>query len=74
MPKYETGSYFVYFFDRYGGRIKEKTLSAPSFVEGCKLGEKDKGKGSYVVLRVLYNSLDPHPTSVFALPVDEDER
>jgi hypothetical protein len=71
MPKYETGSYFVYFFDRYGGRVKDKTLSAPNFTQACALGEEHKGEGSFVAVRVLYNSLDPHPTVVPTIPEEE---
>lgn len=70
--KYKTGAYLVYFFDRYGGRVKDKTLSTKSFTHACAAGNEHKGEGSFVALRVIYNSLDPHPTTVVTIP-SEDE-
>jgi hypothetical protein len=63
--KYATGGYLVYVFDRYGARVREKTYTAPNYTKAREIGKEHKGDGSFAALRVLYNSLDPHPTSVF---------
>jgi hypothetical protein len=70
--KYQTGIYHVYIFDRYGARLRDKTLLAPNFIEGRKLGEEHKGDGSFTVQRVIYNSLDPHKTTVVTVPEKDD--
>jgi hypothetical protein len=70
MPKYETGPYLVYVFDRYGGRLKDQVFTAGSFTTAREIGREYQGDGSFAVLRVLQNSLDHHPAALY----DEDEQ
>ena len=61
--KYETGQYIVRIFDKYG--TAQQDLKAPNYIGAVQLGVGETaGGGSFVVLRVLHNSLDGHPTTV----------
>lgn len=71
--KYRAGSYTVRLFDRYGSKVKD--LPAESWTEAVNKGvaEVDPAKGSFAVLRCVFNSLDTHPTAVRNLESDEDQ-
>lgn len=60
MSKYATNEYIVRLFDKHGS--KRCDLPGENWLKSKKLGEEQMGDGSFVVLRVVYNSLDPHPT------------
>ena len=59
MAKYAPGAYHVILFDRFGGR--KDVIQAKSLLDGQRIGNqqlKDNDVyGSFVVLRVVYNSL-----------------
>lgn len=60
-PKYSTGLYTLIFFDRYGTKINTVTLSYGGALIAQEEGHKAIAEGlcaSFVVTRVLYNSLD----------------
>jgi hypothetical protein len=72
MAKYENGSYLCRMFDRYGTKLRD--LAAVNFTDAQELGYSQRGDGSFVILRVLFNSLDPHPTKARGhYDVDEDD-
>lgn len=55
--KYQTGSYIVIVFDKYGSKVDDHPGIATK-VEADQIGEQSKGDGSFVVLRVVTNSID----------------
>lgn len=61
MAKYSSDKYIVTLFDDVGSRLRSEDVT--SYTEGRELGERVKAAGegkSYAVLRVLYNSEEPH--------------
>jgi peroxiredoxin len=64
----ETGSYIVYFFNRYGTKLKDSTQFADSLMDARKLGaevlagaegfDRTHKPVSFAVDRRIYNSLD----------------
>lgn len=64
----ETGSYVVYFFNRYGTKLKDSTQAADSLLAARSLGvevlsgaegfDKMHKPVSFAVDRRIYNSLD----------------
>ena len=67
MSKYNTGSYHVVTFDKYGSKI-ETIIGATSYLEAVDLGnnamtlDPNAGVASFIVYRVLFNSLDKEDT------------
>jgi|GEM_PF-4377720 len=62
MNKYEPGLYQVLLFDRFGGKVD--TMLASGFIQGQKIGkdileEEPCLINSFIIVKVLYNSLDP---------------
>lgn len=60
-PKYATGNYTLIFFDRYGTKINTVIVSEAGLIKAQDAGHKAIADGlcaSFVVSRVLYNSLD----------------
>jgi hypothetical protein len=59
-----TGEYRVFFFDNYGGKIKEaKKVKAQGLIQAIKKGRrysKACAYNSFRVDRVIFNSLDGH--------------
>lgn len=58
---YSQGNYLVRFFDRYGSRCGDD-LQATHFIQAERIGRDVKDDecqvNSFVILRVLFNSLD----------------
>ncbi len=57
--KHLTGTYLVYFYDKYG--TKQDTVPADSFTQAEAVGDRGISQppyASYVVVRVLKNTLD----------------
>ena len=57
--KFETGKYLVFIYDPYG--TKQATVKADSFIDAVRKGTDmtlNPPLASYVILRVLANSLD----------------
>ena len=60
-PKYATGNYTLIFFDRYGTKINTVIVNEDGLLKAQDAGHKAIADGlcaSFVVSRVLYNSLD----------------
>jgi hypothetical protein len=59
-----TGDYRVFFFDSYGGKVKEaKKVKAQGLISAIKKGRrycKVCGYNSFRIDRVIFNSLDGH--------------
>lgn len=57
-----TGEYSIWFYDRYGGRIKDaRRVKSSTLVSAIKKGRRYHrvcGYASYRVDRSIYNSLD----------------
>jgi hypothetical protein len=61
VNKYQTGNYAVLLFDRYGTKLDTLTLDAGGLLTAQAAGHKAVADGlcaSFVVIRMLYNSLD----------------
>jgi hypothetical protein len=59
--KYATGNYTLIFFDRYGTKINTVIVNEDGLLKAQDAGHKAIADGlcaSFVVSRVLYNSLD----------------
>ena len=59
--KYATGNYTLIFFDRYGTKINTVIVNEDGLLKAQEAGHKAIAEGlcaSFVVSRVLYNSLD----------------
>ena len=75
MNAYESGKYRVYLFDKHG--TKQKTVFAETLTEAQALGHSMTAEppyASFVVTRVLYNSLDssnPWSTRSSTQPLQE---
>lgn len=60
-PKYETGSYHVLFFGKHGTPTDRVTVD--TYQEAHSVGRsktKSPPHASYVVLRVMFNSMDTY--------------
>jgi hypothetical protein len=61
----QTGQYIIFYYDRYGGKLKYKN-HARSFTEAGKKAEDfllaTPEASSYTIDRRLFNSLDPEAT------------
>ena len=82
--KYDTDNYNVTTFDRRGARLKKHPLGNVGLTQSIAFGRDQISKAeakSFVVERVLYNSLDqverwlPKPTGRFAdgKPYEQEE-
>lgn len=75
MNAYETGKYRVYLFDKHG--TKQETVFAENLTSAMELGEEMTQyppHASFVVTRVLHNSLDssnPWSTRASTQPLQE---
>jgi len=56
VAKYESGHYIVRVFDHYGTKVSDHP--ARNYTEAMALGPAVTQGGSFIVLRVLHNSLE----------------
>lgn len=62
LGKYRTGLYIVWFFDKYGTKLKERDMVEFSHTKATELGrENASDTESFIVMRVTHNSLDERP-------------
>ena len=66
--KYKTGSYRVILFDNYGTKLRDLSADPDNFQGAIDTGrsqvKKDHAAHSYVVHRVLANSMDKNERSL----------
>jgi hypothetical protein len=61
MNKYKSGNYAVLYFDRYGTKLDTQILDEGGLLTAQAEGHRAVADGecaSFVVIRMLYNSLD----------------
>jgi hypothetical protein len=61
VNKYKSGNYAVLLFDRYGTKLETRILDEGGLLTAQEEGHKAVAEGvcaSFVVIRMLYNSLD----------------
>lgn len=72
--KYQTGSYRVLLFSKYGTKVADLDAGV-TYMDALSIGRNaaaSSSVGSFVIVRVVHNSLDGHPSTVRDLEEGEE--